>query len=80
MKFICTLTLGIALVVGFLEGASRAQTRIGENMISTNECFAKGGIGIIDAHVYVDLTSPKQRVDCRWRSMGGQGPRGVPRW
>jgi hypothetical protein len=33
-----------------------------KNMFATNECFAKGGIGIINANLYIDLKSAKNEL------------------
>jgi hypothetical protein len=56
------------LVIGFLiltADAHSPQTPIrksGENLVSTKECFAKGGIGIINPHLYIDLRSEKNEL------------------
>jgi hypothetical protein len=64
MKLVTTLALFVTLLTTAAGGqvASQAQTRTGGNMISSNEYMAKGGIGIINTHVYIDLKSAKNEL------------------
>jgi hypothetical protein len=59
MKCACVLTLAIVLacLTGGGQANPQAGNRIEENMISTNECYPKGGVGIINPHLYVALKS-----------------------
>jgi hypothetical protein len=64
MKLVTTLALFVTLLTTAAGGqvTSQPQTRTGGNMISSNECMAKGGIGIINTHVYIDLKSAKNEL------------------
>jgi|ERR1700726_461891 hypothetical protein len=35
---------------------------VSKNMLATNACFPKGGLGIINTDLYIDLRSPKNEL------------------
>lgn len=49
--------------------ALQAEGRIEGNVIATNECFAKGGLGIVNSHIYIPLDSNNNELildEGRW--------------
>ena len=64
MKLISALTLILTLLTAAASGqvVSEPQTKTGGNMVSTNEYMAKGGVGIINMHLYIDLRSTKNEL------------------
>lgn len=64
MKFITTLALVVTMLptAGHAQAVRNSNSRKGENMLSTNECIAKGGIGILNTHLYLDLKSAKNEL------------------
>jgi len=47
---------------GVSQEASRLDGAENRNVVATNECFAKGGIGIVNMNLYVDLKSAKNEL------------------
>jgi hypothetical protein len=64
MKLMTTAALAIAFTCGF----ANCQTAIndapgkGTNVVSKNVLFAKGGIGIINTHLYIDLRAMRNEL------------------
>jgi hypothetical protein len=64
MKLVSALTLIITLLTAAagVRGVSQQQAKSGGRTISTSEYMAKGGIGIVNTHLYVDLKSVKNEL------------------
>jgi hypothetical protein len=64
MKFFGTLILVAALLSmnGLCQSVTRPGEKNGNNILATNECVAKGGIGIVNTHLYIDLNSDKNEL------------------
>jgi hypothetical protein len=64
MKFVRVLVLTTTLLtaVGHGQTVTNSTGRTAENVISTNECVAKGGVGIVNAHLYINLKSAKNEL------------------
>jgi|SRR5215831_16897684 len=64
MKLIGVVALSIAslaVAVG-QETARKPGTQTGSGSVSTNESFSKGGLGIVTAHLYIDVISAKNEL------------------
>lgn len=71
MKCVCTIALAIWLlpVTAGVVALTRAESQGKENMISMNLCIPKGGVGIVNPHLYVDLTAANNELildESRW--------------
>jgi hypothetical protein len=56
---------GVAIQIfekGKTRKCSMRQVRSGTDTFATNECFAKGGLGIVNPNVYIDLKSDKNEL------------------
>jgi hypothetical protein len=64
MKLTTMLIFFVAMLTTVADGqvVSKHQVKTGGNMISTNEYMPKGGIGIINTHLYIDLHSEKNEL------------------
>jgi hypothetical protein len=64
IKIIGCIVLAAALscIQGVSQGTKKTGATKDKNMFASNECFAKGGIGIVNTNLYIDLKSPKNEL------------------
>jgi hypothetical protein len=64
MKFVSALAVTVALLVAASgsQVVSGSRTKAGRNDVSTNEFIPKGGIGIVNTHLYIALKSDKNEL------------------
>jgi hypothetical protein len=78
MKLAGTLALFITLLTAAAVGqvSPKSQTEIAGTKFSTNEYMAKGGIGIVNTHLYIDLKSAKNELLLEGGNRWTDQPRG----
>ena len=62
MRIIASLALALLLFGVHLSPQNASTGTAGKDVVGTNQCLAKGGIGIIRQDLYIDLKSPVNKL------------------
>src|SRR5258708_23182030 len=58
--------IALAVAVACTQGCGQESNRAGsvkdQNMLATNECFSKGGLGIVNTKLHIDLKSAQNEL------------------
>ncbi|MGP8250875.1 MAG: hypothetical protein ACLQHF_02510 [Terracidiphilus sp.] len=62
MRLIISIALVVLILGIHVSGQSASSGAVGKNVVATNKCYPKGGLGIVRKDLCIDLKSPVNRL------------------
>jgi hypothetical protein len=62
MRFVATIAFAVLLLGVRASGQGAPRSTVPKSAVATNRCYAKGGIGIVNKELYIDLKSSANRL------------------
>jgi hypothetical protein len=62
MRFVASIAFAVLLLGVRASGQGAPRHTTPKSVVATNRCFAKGGIGVVQKGLYIDLKSPSNKL------------------